>query len=175
MTRFVESPVPCCLIGLAVLSILLILYLQTRRAAFMGAMLIVVLLVVAGIFIEQVVVTDREAIETAVYDLAASVEANDLPAVLSHISPQATQARRAAEREMGRYEVELARVLGKLDIDISYSSDGNPYKAEVRFQGVVKAKEGRSQLEGGARLGFETTFVRERDRWLLSEVSWDER
>jgi hypothetical protein len=163
------------LIGLAVGSILLILYLQTRRAAFMAAMLIVALLVVAAIFVEQVVVTDREAITAAVYDLAASVEANDLPAVLSHISPRATEARSAAEREMGRFEVELARVLGKLDIEISSSADGTPYKADVRFQGVVKAKDSRSQLEGGARLDFVTIFVREGDRWLLNEVSWDER
>jgi hypothetical protein len=160
MTRFAESPVPYLLIGLAVVSVLLILYLQTRRAAFMATMLVVVLLVAAGIFVERAVVTDREAIETAVYGLAASVEANDIPAVLSYISSQAAKIRMDAEREMNRYQFALVRVVKSPEIE--FDRETSPSTARVKCRGVVRLTDGR-----GSGLELVLTFGREQDRWLL--------
>lgn len=166
MTRFAESPVPYLLIGLAVESILLILYLQTRRAAAMAAMLVVALLVVTGIFVEQVVVTDREAIETAVYGLAASVEANDVPAVLSYISPQAAKIREEAEREMNRYQFALARIVKAPEIEVLRGTPSPT--ARVRCRGIVRLTDGR-----GSGLELMLTFGRERDRWFLLGYRYD--
>jgi hypothetical protein len=171
MTRFAESPVPFLLIGLAVESILLIVYLQTRRVSFLAAMVLFVLLTVAGLTFEQVVVTDQEAVEAAVYDLAASVEANDIPAVLGHISPAAQQARQDAERELNRYEIELARIVGPLEIE--FFRDSSPATARMRLKAFFKVKEGRSGIEGGGRLEFILTFAQEGDRWLLLGYAYE--
>jgi hypothetical protein len=166
MTRFLESPIPYLLIGLAVVSILLILYLQTRRAAFMAAILLVALLVVVGIFVEQAVVTDREAIETAVYDLAASVEANDMPSVLRHISPQATKVKADAEREMNRYKFALARIVKAPGIEIIRET--SPPTARVRCQGVVRLTDGQ-----GSGIELILTFGQEGELWLLNGYTYE--
>ena len=173
MTRFAESPVPYLLIGLAVESILLILYVQTRRGWVLGVMVLVLLLTAAGVIGERVVVTDREAVEQAVYDLAAAVEANDLPAVLNRLSPLALQARLDAQQKLALVEVELARVVGPMEI--TFFRDTPPPTARVEFRAVARVKESRSGMAGGGAFDFVLTFRQEDGKWLLLGYTYQER
>lgn len=171
MSRFAESPVPYLLLGLVAESILLIVYLQTRRTAFLAAIVVVASLTAAGILVEQMVVTDREAVEQTVYNLAEAIEADDVQGVLRHVSPQAGQARADAQREMGRYEVELARIISPLEIE--FFDNTSPPTARVSFRAVVRVKEGRSGVAFPATLDFVITFAREGDRWLLLGYAYE--
>jgi hypothetical protein len=165
MSRFAESPVPYLLLGLVAESILLIAYLQTRRVLFVVLMAITALLTVAGIFIERAWVTDREALEQAVYGLAEAIEADDVQGVLGFISPQAREARADAKREMGQYEIELARVVSPLEIE--FFEHTSPPTARVAFRAIVRVQDGRSGVTMPASLEFILTFTKEGDRWLL--------
>lgn len=171
MSRFAESPVPWLLTGLAVESVLLIIYLQTRRAPFLVAMVLFAALTVAGVAYERMVVTDREAVEQTVYSLAERIEADDVQAVLSFISPRASRTRAAAEREMGRYEIELARIVSPLQIE--FFDQTSPPTARAEFRAVVRASEGRSRFGGTGRLDFALTFAKEEHRWLLLDYSYE--
>lgn len=171
MSRFAESPVPYLLIGLAIESMLLIVYLQTRRTVLLGAILAVAAIVAGGVLVERVVVTDREAIERTVYELAASIEADDVQAVLTFISPQAKRTKRDAKREMDRYAIELARIISPLQIE--FLRQTSPPTARAEFRAIVKAAEGRSGFGGTGRLDFVLTFSKEDGRWLLLGYAYD--
>ena len=171
MSRFAESPVPYLLIGLALESVLLILYVHTRRLVCLVSMAVIAALTLVGIAFEQLTITDREAVEQTVYALAEAIEADNTPGVLSFISLQAQKTRADAAREMNHYEVELARVISDLQIDLHRQT--SPPTAHVEFRALVRVQEGRSGLVFPGTLDFVLTFGKEGERWMLLGYAYE--
>ena len=168
MTRFLEDPTPAILIGLSALALTVFLYLQTRKTGAFIAIVVVLLLTVAAVLLEQIVVTQREQVETVVYDIAEAAEADDMPGVLAYISPGASEIRRLVELEMPRTKIERARILGKLTITVDETAI--PAIAHVKCQCFISGKWGRDQLGFGQRSDIEVFLERANDGWHITEA-----
>ena len=169
MTRFLESPTPAILIGLGLGSVLVIVFLQTRRVAALGGIVLVVLLTIAAVVVERVVVTEREEIEATIYGIAAAAEANDIPGVLAYLAPEAKYIRGLVNRHMPNSVVEKARILSRLTITID--NDAWPPTASAEFIGFVSGKWGRDRINAMQRANIEATFEKTGDRWIITEAT----
>lgn len=168
MTRFLEDPLPAILLGLGVLSVLVVAYLQTRRRDVFVAIVAVVMLTILAVVAERVLVTEKEKIEATIYGIAAAAEANDMRAVLAHLAPGASRIRRLVTRYMPDGEVERARVLGSLKITIDETE--SPPTARAHFNGFVRGRWGSDQISGAQRADVETLLERSGDTWLIIEM-----
>lgn len=119
MPNLLEDPLPYLFVGVAVEAILAVLLVNTRRGAFLIAILCVLAVIVVGVGVERFVVTEREEVELALDELAAALEANDVPRVLSLITSEATFSRSRAEWAMGRIEVTSAKIRN-LDVTVNH-------------------------------------------------------
>jgi len=166
MAIFVESPWPWLLIGIGVETALAIALLRTQRGAVLWAMLAVGVLVAAGLLVERLVVTDREAVENTLDAAVAAVEQNDVSRLLGYISPSADGTRRMAQAVLDRVEVRSAWVRG---LEIKVNRLTSPWTAQVSFLAIGNGRDRKSEFP------YETfsrrvvvKFRREDGRWLLS-------
>jgi hypothetical protein len=108
MAIFVESPWPILFIGIAIEAVLAFLLLRTGLGKYLIAMIGVALLVVAGLIVERLVVTDREAVEQTLDTAVAAARRNDLEGALNCISPSAQEPRRLTAMVFGWVHFEEA-------------------------------------------------------------------
>ena len=69
MTTLVENPLPIIFLGIAAEFMLAVAFLNTRQRGFAWAMLSVLIVVLAGVGLELLVVTDVERVEDTLYGL----------------------------------------------------------------------------------------------------------
>ena len=170
MAWILENPVPIWATG-AVLGTLAGLVFLTRRT-------LVSLLVLIGIvgftlllaLMEQLVVTEREEVERATYQLAAAIEANDLDAILTFLAPTAGKVRSDAQALLARLQVAKAHVGGTLRVEIDASGTGGQ-DATSRFRALVDAVDRR----GGMKIVYydevQLHWARQDERWLVTSYT----
>jgi hypothetical protein len=148
--------------GLAVVG-LAISFFQTGRGLYLiwiGAVLFVMLLL---LLIERYVVTDREQVEETLYAAAAALEANDLEATLSYVSPTADLLQGDIRGRMRSVEFEDTEIS---DLAIELSPSESPPRAHASFLGRVDFKMSNLPFERIIRrVTVELTW--EDDRWLV--------
>jgi hypothetical protein len=173
MTTLVENPLPIIFLGIAVEAMLAIAFLNTRQTGFAWAMLGVLIVVLAGVGLELLVVTDVERVEDTLYGAAEALEANDLQRVNQYILPSANRTRTRAE--LGLEAVELTSVkISSLKVKVDRSID--PPMAEAQFTGAARFEPRRREIvykNWAAR--FTVVLQLEGDRWLITDlVEWQE-
>jgi hypothetical protein len=131
------------------------------------------ILLVAGLIVEKVVVTDREAIRATVLQIARDVQNNDRRAVLAHVHSGAQQLRRQAEAELPKYEFKELRItrINLIDVD----KQAEPRSAIVEFNVIGSASErgGVVALDHVAQW-VKLQMLREKDgRWTVAEFEHD--
>ena len=106
--------------------------------------------------------------ERTLYSLAGTVEANDVPGVLSYLGPNATKAlREDVETLMPLVRIERARIIGAPEIEVS--PDGASATAKCR--GIIMAVSKRDGMKGGGDDRFVLEWIRSGDRWLLENYT----
>jgi hypothetical protein len=105
-----------------------------RREPLWGAVAAVGLLPVLWI-VERLVVTDREAVEATLHEIAADVKSNNRAAVLAHIHSAVPSLRQQAEQEIPNYTFTECKVNKIHRIDIT--GGGNAPSAEAEFNVFV--------------------------------------
>jgi hypothetical protein len=70
--------------------------------------------------VERLVVTDREAIDATLHQIAADVKSNNRAALLAHIDPAATWLRTRAEGEIANYQFTECKVNKLHGIEVNY-------------------------------------------------------
>ncbi|MBN2023247.1 MAG: hypothetical protein JW809_10700 [Pirellulales bacterium] len=168
-----ESPIPILFAGLVAIVALGAAFLGSRRVVFLagiGAALAVVLL---GVLVERLVVTEREEVENTLQDLAEALSADnaDLDAkiarVLGFLAPSAVQTRAHAEWALQRYTVKTATVTN-LKVTINHLT--SPPSAECEFKGLITVADRTGLIpERPHPVHFTAKFRRHGDRWLLME------
>src|SRR5688500_15820072 len=118
MNYLAENSLPIWTIGAIALTMALVVYLQTRSNRALVAMAGIILIVAALLTLETIVETPREAVERTLYELANTVEANDVAGTLQLISPAATRLRSDVETLMPLVQIELANVVGSPEIEV---------------------------------------------------------
>jgi ketosteroid isomerase-like protein len=159
-----ESPITLGVTGLAFTLIALVTWIKGGfRAALYAAIALAVLTVVL-LVVNLRVKTDREQIEQLLHDVAAAVERNDLPAVVSYIHPGAVQGLQRAKSEMPKYQFTSARITGIKSIQVH--RDTHPPSAIAEFHVAVSLGTQGNHFDGIRR--FVRAYFMERDgRWLV--------
>ena len=136
----------------------------------------IVVFTIVGLVIEQAILTDREAIEATLTEIARDVESNNIRALVRHIATGATEVQQAAEAEMPKYRFEECRVTKVHNIDIDATQE--PRSAIVEFNVIATG----SFSEGGFELTGQQVYrwvqlhmVREKDgRWKVQSYKHDD-
>jgi hypothetical protein len=159
-----ENSLPIWMAAAIGLTMALVVFLQTRSNGALGAMVAIVLVAAALLAAERMIETPREALERTLYELAAAVEANDVPAVLSYIVRNAV-VRREVEELMPLVSIERARILGAPRIEI------DPGGAVAICRGIIVATVKQTGIKGGGEDELSIAFVYQDGRWLLQDYS----
>jgi len=165
-----ENALPIWMGGAVALTMALVVYLQTRtnRALFgIGA---VAAVTAAMLVAEWLMETPREAVERTLYELAATVEANDVPGTLAFLAPTADRRiRHDVETLMPLVNIERARVIGTPRIDVAEGSQSAT--ATVQCRGMIIATVKQSGMKGGQDDRLTIDWVRSGDRWLVESYT----
>jgi len=161
-----DSPIYIVLIGIVLGVFVGVGWTASGRKELLFALGAVVALTVIMLIVERVVITDREAIQATLAEIARDVQANDLQRVVGHIAKGHTSLVQKAQNEMPNYEFTECRVtkIHKTDIDAS----AEPRSAIVEFNVYVDGKFGRGGFEmtGPAVRWIQLQMIREEDgKW----------
>jgi hypothetical protein len=114
--------------------------------------------------------TPREAVERGLYELAAAVEANDVPATLAFLAPTADQRiRHDVETLMPLVNIDRARIISTPRIELPQTDQ--PTTATVECRGLIVATVKRSGMKGGQDDRLTMHWVKSGDRWLLESYT----
>jgi hypothetical protein len=167
MNWLFEDPTTLIVAGVLIEALLAVAFVNTRQIKVAIAMVGVLALVLAGLAVERLVVTDYERIEAALDGAARSMRANDVAGVLAQIDPQAAGMRQTVEATLKRARVTDAKVK---DIKVEFHRLASPPTAEAEFIGNVKGS-----FHGGIDVGegmvirrIRVDFVRRGERWLMT-------
>lgn len=165
MSWLFEDPTTMIVVGVAIEVFLGVALAMTRRGALAYAMAGVALLVAAGVVIEQIVVTPREAVEATLYEITAAVRRNDVEGVAAHLAPPPAEIRADARRALELIRVEEAEIS---DLKITVGGKSESPAAEARFFGRVKFDDPRGQIPYQMfAANFVVSLRRVDGRWLV--------
>jgi hypothetical protein len=171
MNWLAENALPIWACGAVALTMALIVYWQTRtNGAFIG---IVVVLGITGclLLIEWAIESPREAVERTLYELADTVEANDVSGALEFVAPGASKIRSDIETSMPLATIDTANIMGSPLIEVNETDQPPTAKAECR--GFVHGRMKQNGMKGGDAARITLYFVLDGDRWLVSEYEPD--
>lgn len=169
MNWLAENALPIWACGAVALTMALIIYFQTRTN---GALLAVVAVLVATgalLLVEWTTVTPREAVERTLYELADTVEANDVRGALQFVSPGASQIRHDIETLMPLVMIDTANIMGSPLIDVNHTA--RPPTAKVECQSFFHGTMKQNGMKGGDAARITIYFVLDGDRWLVREYA----
>jgi hypothetical protein len=165
-----ENALPIWMGGAVALTMALVVYLQTRTNKALAGVGGVVAVTAALLAAEWLMETPREALERTLYQLAATVEANDVPGTLAFLAPTAdTRIRQDVETLMPLVDIERARIIGTPQIDVAKGSQ--PDTATVQCRGVIIATVRQSGMKGGQEDQLTMNWVRSGDRWRVESYT----
>ena len=166
MTWLLENSVPIWTVG-AALGIFAGLVFLTRRT--LSSLLVLVGLVGITLLLallEWLVVTEREEVELATHQLAAAVEANDLPVLLAFLAPTGKQVRHDAEALLPRFQVAKTHVGGQLHVEVDTAVD--PRQAISRFRALFDAVDRRTGMKIVYFDEVQLHWIHQDERWLVT-------
>ncbi len=168
MNYLAENALPIWAVGAVLVTMALIVYLQLRTTESFLAILVILAIVGVLLVTEYLIETPREAVERTLYELADTVEANDVPGALRFLASTApTQIRRDVETLMPLVEVERARIIGSPKIEVEAGDE--PDSATVTSRGIIVATVKQNGMKGGAEDELTMNWVRQGDRWLVED------
>ena len=134
MTWFAENTLVVLMTGLVALAMAIFVWFQTRtKEAIYGVLGVAVATAVLAL-LSWLIETPREAVERSLYELAATVEANDVQGTLAYFAASARpQFRKDVETLMPQVKIERARVVSDPEI----AMDGANKSATVKCRGIV--------------------------------------
>ena len=176
MNWLAENTLTILMIGAVALAMAVFVYSQTRTNGALYGVLGVILLTAVLALISWLIETPREAVERSLYDLAATVEANDVKGALSYLAPSADpQLRKDVETLMPLVKIERARITGTPEITLEGGANVN--SATVKCSGAILAVNKQDGMKGGAVDHLVLKWVLRDKRWLLesyvSQKNWN--
>jgi hypothetical protein len=169
MNYLAENALAIWMVGAVLVTMAGIAYAQLRTRGALVALLAVIAFVSLLLVVEHLVETPREAVARTLNELAATIEANDLPGVLAYIAPTAGEVRKDAETLMPLVVVNKARVLGTPEITVDDSAQ--PLAATAKCQGFVDVTVRQNGAKGPYMDRVEIHFVAAGDRWLIESYT----
>lgn len=159
MTWLAENPLPIAVAGALLAAFAALVFSARRNLGSLIALAGVVAATLLLLAVERLVVTEREKVESALAELLAAVEANDVPGALVWINPAAVDMRADAQALMPSVKVDQARATS---VEVVLNEQANPLTATSRFRGKL--------LGLHTRLGTPITYVNQQ-----VDVAWVKR
>jgi hypothetical protein len=167
-----DNALPIWVAGAVALTMATVVFLQTRSNKALAGIGAVAAMTAALLAAEWYLETPREAVERSLYQLAAAVEANDVPRTLAFLTPTAdSRIRHDVETLMPLVNIERARIIGTPEIDVGAGSP--PTNATVQCRGIIIATVKQSGMKGGQDDRLTLQWVRSGDRWLVENYTSD--
>jgi hypothetical protein len=175
MTWLLEQPLVIILLGVGLILALGAAWSASGRQELLYAAGAALALLVAGLVIERVVVTDREAIRRTLQEIARDVKNNNHRALVQHIHASAAQLRQKADAELPNYRFTECRVTKIHKIEVDGSAE--PHSAVVEFNiiaaGTFKVS-GLGELSETVPRWVKLQMLREKDgRWTVADYEHD--
>ncbi|QDV75026.1 hypothetical protein [Botrimarina mediterranea] len=166
MSILLESPLAVGALGLLLVTMAAIPYVQTRsRGAFM-LLVAAMLLTAGGIALERWWLTPREQVRQSLGQLFEAIRSNDLPGVLRSIDPSATDVQSDAQMLMPMFNVAAASLGGEVTVELPDPlTDGAV--AVAKFKPLIRVQHKQSGAVGPYHGRLEMDFVRRGDEWLV--------
>src|SRR5205809_396047 len=112
MNWLAENALPIWMGGAVALTMACIVFFQTRSKGSVYGILGVIVATAVLLLINWLIETPREAVERALYNLAATVETNDVPGTVAYLAPSANaDLRKNVETLMPQVKIERARII----------------------------------------------------------------
>jgi hypothetical protein len=174
MEWILENPFPAMVVGGITCVILGGGWLQTGRRPLLLLMIGAILLTVGAVLLEGLVVTDREEVESTLFEIASLVEQNEIEAAMQYAYSGSPQVRQEATSELSHYHFVSVDIKPNLEIQVFPNED--PPRATADFN-VVVVLGTRDGLISERRIPryVEVTMYREVDgQWRVSDYAHDD-
>ena len=146
MTSLFENPVPIILFGIVAEAVLGIILLTSRRGALLWAMGGVLVLMLAGVGLERLVVTEWEQVEATLEGAAAALQANDQTRLLGSeefLAESAVETRGRVRYALNRIEFTKVKIT---DLEIKINRLTSPPTATARVAAYVRFEDPTGQI-----------------------------
>jgi hypothetical protein len=171
MTWLFESPLIIVVLGVLLILGLGAAWSATGRQELLYAMAAALALLLLGLVTERLVVTDKEAIQATLVQIARDIQSNNRRAVAAHIYSGAPELKKKAEAELPNYEFTECRVTRIYEIDVDRSAE--PRSAIVEFNVLASGTFhflGDRFSDSNILRWVKLHLVREKDgRWTVQE------
>jgi hypothetical protein len=168
MNWLADNALPIGVGGVVALTMAFVVYFHTRSPNALAAIVAVFVITAALLISEHLLETPREAVERTLYELAAAVEANDVPGALSFLAPSAApDIRNEIQQQMPLVKIERARVIGSPKIEVGSGAK----TAMVQCRGLIVAVIKQNGTKGGAEDEVTLEFVQSGDRWQVENYT----
>jgi len=174
MNWLFEQPLVIVALGVATILALGAAWSSSGRKELLYAAGAVFALLIAGLIVERVVVTDNEAIRTTLQQIARDVKSNNRAAVARHIHSAAPSLKQKAESELPNYQFAECRVTKIHLIDVDASAE--PRSAMVEFNVIASGtfKQPGFEVTDTVPRWVKLHLLREPDgRWTVAEYEHD--
>jgi hypothetical protein len=145
MTWLFEQPLAIVIIGVVLLLGLGTAWSMTGRKELLYALGATLALIVVGLIVERLVITDREAIQATLLTIARDVQSNNRRAILGHVHSSATELKQRAETELANYQFTECRVTRIHLVDVN--ARAQPRSAVVEFNVIASGTFRQGTLE----------------------------
>jgi hypothetical protein len=172
MTWVLEEPIYIAVLGLITAGFLGFAWTQTGYRYLLHALLAVLALTGGLLFLEKMVVTDREQVQEALDRIARDVESNDLDRILSHVYSGAPDVYARAEMEFPNYEFEQVKI--KDNVEVQPVEGAQPPRILVTFNVTVDVSVRATSMLHHVPRFVRVTLVKEDGDWRVAEYSHDE-
>jgi hypothetical protein len=140
MNWIFDQPLILVLLSVAILTGLAITWITSGQKLLLYALIAGVAIAVILLVVERFVVTDREAIDATLQQMARDVGSNIPAKVTQHISASAPSLQARANTEMPKYKFESLRITKVHKIDVNATAE--PRTAVVEFNIMAKGTFG---------------------------------
>jgi hypothetical protein len=167
MNWLFEDPTLIIVAGILIEAMLAGILVKSGRLFMLLPMAGVLALVLLGMFVEAMVVTDSEQVDVTLGQISQALESNDVKRLLAFIDPAAKRSRTDATQGLSLVRVEKAQVSSA---KITVQSTAKPPTAQADVIGKFTIKGRREALpRENFPLRFVVQFRKTGDQWLVTD------
>jgi hypothetical protein len=175
MSWLFEQPLVIVFLGVAAALAFGALWSTTGRKGFLIAALAALALLVAGLVVEKLVVTDNEAIRATLQEIARDVRTNNHQALLAHIDASAPELKQKAKSELPNYKFADCRITRVNLVDVDASSEPRSAIAEFNVVATGTFRYEGTELTDTIPRWIKLQFVKDKDgRWRVIHYEHDD-
>jgi hypothetical protein len=144
-----------------------------KRMVLLLAALIAIAATVALVLIERRIVTDREYLTGAIYDMADSVRNNYSAGVTRYVHPDRRDIAHSIDANMNLYRVRQCTILGFNEVSISPSASPSASPTAVAdFVVWAEASEVQDGVEYAGNVRIRLYFEKRGEHWFLTNYGY---